>query len=198
MVPLELDPEELLEGSFPFELESHGPKLADEIVDQILVWGREDTIVNKNHHKQGGGDEEAGINGTLGESKVGLEQRVKQVFEPKTRGDGNTVKGPLQAKTGPAGHRRAEATREVDPDWLVKRGLDEGAREVDGDGFPFEPDRQDEEEADGGPRDNGGERLEVSFLEVAADAVAALPLLEPTFREGSWSSPCSLGLLPNS
>jgi hypothetical protein len=47
LVPLELDPEELLEGSFPFELESHGPKLADEIVNQILVWGREDTIVDE-------------------------------------------------------------------------------------------------------------------------------------------------------
>ena len=178
LVALELDPEELFERSLPLELESHGPKSADEIVDQILAWGREDAIVHEHHHKQGGGDEEARINGTLGESKVGLEQRVKQVFEPKTRGDGNTVKGPLQAKTGPAGHRRSEATREVDPDRLVKRGLDEGAREVDGDGLPLEQDRQNEEETDGGPRDNGGERLEVSLLEIATDAVAAFPLLD--------------------
>ena len=65
----------------------------------------------------------------------------------------------------------------------------EGAGEIHNGGLPLEHDREDEEQADRGPRYYWSVGLEVAFLEIASNAVASFPFVYLSIR-GTLAAKC--------
>ena len=80
---------------------------------------------------------------------------------------------------GPCG---TEASGKVNPDGFLQLSLDERGAEVDGDGGPVQDQGEDEEDANGGPSDNGGVSALFVFLKVSLYAVLSFVLLHFTIR----------------